>query len=805
MADSKEERRLEALTIWAQRVSASGSPAPGATDLASIATNPNGWAQRLDSPLLTSWSEAIEHLLHQVKFGVNPAVAVDQMPTELLHPAANLDVEFLVPPAAGASEPERTDPATEPETATPTDAPGSPIGDGRRAAIVAALIQWRARRVADGADGADLIKVLTLENFVKNAISGSDQISRKLPGSAAYLAPEIASVMAEFDNDDAEASSPLSPSAPSHSDITTAQSFSVPAPTPLPQATVPKHRSPDPGTMKDFAHTDFCEYEYPDSDIVPGPITIKTTTEGLRLAFEPYAPDAEKMVVYRVVSGDDFEPFKPEAGDLVAATTALQVHDNRHLSCAVRSYQVWCHVGTDHDDARRNQPFLHAQGEEVCPVNDFTVSEDQGRVIGRWTTFPGTRAVRVLRIPLEGSTPPRDDPRNQICIDQPNLTGFVDTEATRGMRYLYRVQAEVNVGVSVRLSRPKQQDIQVSVVLAAVDDLDVALSEDGSRFDLVWTTPQAGVVQVYRLSTPPPPGMAGDTMHTTALAAQGFTDESLIPDPVIAADAARSRVVGVPWPPSWERAYLTPITVLGDTARIGMTQVHTRPLPPVTDAEIIERFDTEIVSFGWPTGAAAVLAYVGSNTLPPQEICDRDQPYAEVSSARYRRDGGLILPKALEAKGCTVCLVPVSYSRGEQVRGQISAVRYPGLHRLRYAFSIVESPSRHIRELWLENYLEIESPIMLVMVSRPDRFPLEPHDGHPIYFTDPDSGEQAPRCLISALPTGQHPTGWKADWTQHRGFFRLFIAEQADQTKRYALADPPLNQLWLDPSIGAPQ
>lgn len=799
MADAKESKRLEALTIWAQRAAAAGVPVPGADELVSIAAYPAIWSGLVASPVLAAWAPTIEHLLHQIKFGVSPIAAVDQLPEELSRPSVSLQAPAPAPEPA-ETPPPVPEPAPDPEAAS-TDGPSQ---------IVDALMRWRGARIAEGAGGADLIKDVTLRNLVKFGHSDGHQIGKKLPGPAAHLGHEIAAVIAEFRGPESRSSAPDPAEDPPGQSTPTQPVASAPPPEPTARPTAEPRPPASPrldrteGVLLNLTHSDFCDYEYGDSDVVPGPVIIKATADGLRLAFEPFLPDDGKMVIYRVVSGDDSEPFKPEAGDLVAATTALQVHDNRYLSCAVRNFQVWCHVGIDHEDARHNQPFLHAVGEEVSPVDEFVVSEDEGRVIGRWATFPGTRAVRVFRIPLEGSAPVRDDPRNQISADKPNLTGFVDTEATRGMRYLYRALAEVTVGSSVRLSRPRQQEVLVSVDLVGVEDLEVTISEDNSRFDLIWTTPEAGQVRVYRLSTPPPPGLDGSEMPEAALQVQGFTDETLIKDPVVPADASHSRIAGVPWPASWERAYLTPVTVLGGKARIGATRIKTRPLPPVTDAAIIERFDTEIVTFGWPTGAAAMLVFVGSMTLSPEDICERSQPLAEVSAAEYRRDGGLILPQPLVPKGCTVCLVPVAYSRGEQVRGEITALGYPGLHRLRYDLVPQQIPSRYIMEIKIETKLDIESPVGFVMRNRLDRFPLSPDDGELVYFLPPEGGEPLPNWVLSHLPRGEHLTGCRVDWTDRRGFFRLFISSQADPNKRYALADTSLHRLWFDPAIGAP-
>ena len=98
------------------------------------------------------------------------------------------------------------------------------------------------------------------------------------------------------------------------------------------------------------------------------------------------------------------------------------------------------------------QPVGGAAGEEISPVEDMRLTEDEGRVVGEWSVFTGTRAVRVFRIPLDEGGPITTDPRYQISITDLNLTGFVDADVPRGRRYLYRAQAEVPVGNQLRLA-----------------------------------------------------------------------------------------------------------------------------------------------------------------------------------------------------------------------------------------------------------------------------------------------------------------------------------------------------------------
>jgi hypothetical protein len=109
-------------------------------------------------------------------------------------------------------------------------------------------------------------------------------------------------------------------------------------------------------------------------------------------------------------------------------------------------------------------------------------------------------------------------------------------------------------------------------------------------------------------------------------------------------------MVGVPWLPGWTSAYLTPVTTLGEQAAVGPSTLAYR-LVEVRHAEIVERRHRQIVTFAWPDGGDAVLAYIGG----PQEIADegvrRGRP-EEISRAQYVAQGGVCFRTRLAPGGC---------------------------------------------------------------------------------------------------------------------------------------------------------
>ena len=771
--EKKYARRLSALQTFVTRAVAAGFVAPSDDEVAGIAAAGADWKYSINSPIANAWSDTIEHLLHQVQFGVDPVAVNDQLPEELRSPSNELP-------------------------SLPT-----PLERDPRAALVDELIRWRSGLIAAGVEGAESIKDTTLRNLVKFNHTEADQIRKRIPGPAAHLADAISEIATQSGIWEttsevipggielpAENTEPASAQPVRSKPATPAVRVSAPSRTP------PRHAQSDSASLE-LGHDAFCEYAYEDSTVTPSRITFRSSNDGLRLSFEPFAVDG-KAVIYRVVSGEASTPHKPEAGEIVAVTTGLTVEDLSFPSSAVRMYQVWCHVGRDLDDACLSQPFLLAEGEQVSPVDGFAVTEDEGRVIGEWSVFSGTRAVQVFRIPLGDNTPlsAHNDPRYRICADSANLTGFVDTNAVRGQRYLYRALAEVPVGDASRLSRSSQQEVLVSVVLQTVNDLEVVVSESNDEFDIAWAPVSAGQVYVYRLEAPPKANLQGEEMAEAALDVQGLNLNARIKHPVIA-DGGKSHMRGVPWSTSWLRAYLVPVTVLNGQARIGITRVTTRALPAVVDAQIVERYHTQIVTFGWPAGAAAVKAFVGTESTAPAEICANNEPHQQISRDQYLRDGGLIFSKTLTANGCVVCLRGVTYSQGNEIGGEITAVRYPGLARIRYWLEFDQA--RDHATLHMQSEFDLDNPPAIVLINNSYRFPLTPDDGHLVYLTRPEDGNKVPQCVLDRIPREKTNTGWRADLTETVGFIRLFLTQQRSGIRPYALIDPDPRDLWRPP------
>ncbi|NMO00159.1 hypothetical protein HH308_02895 [Gordonia sp. TBRC 11910] len=789
------EDLLAALTLWAGE---QHRPVPDAEQLVRISREPDNWSSGTVPDVVAVWTPTIEYLLRQVRLGVLAPVAAAQLPDSLRRPVrepqATNPAPASVVPEAALPQP---DPEPEPEPAGQrtkvATRPGVDADPDNRAAVVAALIEWRGRQIADGVQGADAIKDVTLRNLVKYRQTSEEQIRMKLPGSAAGLAGDLARVFAELGVGGQPVTAPAPVhQAPQHSATPTpvVLSGTNPLPDPTPGPTV------DPNRL-DLTHNDFVAYDFSPAEVSPGGIGITAAPDGVALSWDPWPIAPGQTVIYRVVSGDDSPPYKPEAGDLVTVTTARGCTDGRFLVSAVRAYQVWVHVGPDVAAARMTQPVMWAQGSEISPVDNMTLTEDEGRVIGQWSVFPGTKAVRVYRIPLEGGGTPGDDPQYQIAVGDANLTGFVDADVPRGRRYLYRALAEVEVNGSRRLSRRTQQEILVSVRLTPVADLAITISDADAQFDLKWSTPDTGIVHIYRFNKQPTAGLEREDLDAAALELQGFSEATRIKQPISALDETTSQMLGVPWPQGWDRAYLTPVTVSGGRVRIGTTRVQARPLPPVQAPRLIERFHTELITFGWPSGAASVFAYIGYGNATVEQNTS-GAPFAEVSFSAHQRDGALTFPRPLPATGCTIYLVPVAYSAGHEIRGDVTTLEYPGLARLDYTFVAINArPGQLLVRLYLKAESDIDDPPAFVLVHNPDRLPLDAADGRNLSFLN--QGFSVPHCQLDRIGRGVNTTDWTVDLTGVEGFLRLFVSDNR-RTRRIALLDPKMDLLWLPPA-----
>ncbi|MBU9762258.1 hypothetical protein FR943_00095 [Mycobacterium sp. TNTM28] len=625
---------------------------------------------------------------------------------------------------------------------------------------LAPLLAWRQQLVDSGAVAARSFKEAHLRLVLRSGRTDVEQIREMLPGSVAEHAEAMARLLAEL-----EAQPPAVPTSPSD----------APAPPAADAHAIAfRHDEGRPGVV---------DLSWPD-----------------------YAANGG-VVLYRVVSAEDRAPRSPENADLVAATPLSAASDDRPLTGPVRFYQVWVITGTSRSDALSTRPVLHASGVLVAPLNDVSIRQDTGLVVGEWTAPPAAQAVHVYRIPVEEAD--GDEARYRILADSDNLSGFVDTGAARGKRYRYRARCAVDVDGRTELSEPADAEVEVSAVLAAVTDITVDTSLDGESFDLSWAAPGAEVV-VYLSERGPSAGGVSTELPENALEQVGLTPDLRLRRPVVDQPhpdgSHRTLMTGVPWPPGWSRAYVTPVTVLAGRAVLGRTVSAVRT-GLIRDIELVEYCNKQVLTFDWPEGAAGVVVTLAPKGHDPRiGLTGRS---FEISLEDYEKYGGMHLTGALPVDGCSLHLASVAFSGGRRVTGPVAGIEYPGMLRLQYAVRIGRDPNGFptTATVAVRSEHDVPGSPSFVLVNNPQRMPLSVHDGQPVDVAPLDAQGQladhpSKELRWTALTASGSGELWAANVSGLHGWIRLFVnILDPAQLSTIALLDPPVQTLQLTATV----
>ena len=678
---------------------------------------------------------------------------------------------------------------------------------------LAALMAWRQQLIDSGAVSRNAFKEAHLRLVLRSGRTDVAQIRAMLPGSVAEHAEDMARLLAELETHSGRGGQ--SSAASRHRagaeepwvDRADAERLFRPA--------RPVEPTPRDAAEIGYGAGDFAPFAFGEQRGDVHTIGLRRRRPGedkagaLELAWPPYQPpddEAETVVIYRVVSEEDSPPYSPDRPHLVAATTRTSATDDRPPDAAVRHYQVWVNTGATANDALATQPVKHAEAVLVNPVRDFSIREDSGQVIGRWNVPSAVTEVFIYRMPVEETG--RDGLQHRILTGSDNRAGFVDAEALRGHRYIYRVRCAVTVDGVLRLSEATEATVAVSAVLAPVPDLSMgAHSPDGSVFELTWTPPPDGRVAIYRSHTGPNAGGDAAELPEAALDQIGLGSELLLTQPVSQLKDERGlpRAVmsGVSWPGSWSRAYFTPVTLLAGRALLGKTLSSVRT-GVIGDVDLAEYCNKQTLTFDWPAGAAAVVVHLAPKGYDPRNGLTGKS--FEISLEEYEKYGGLqFSTEELPATGCSLHLTPVAFSAGRRVVGAIRSIEYAGLVRLQYAVRIGRDPDGWPTHgtIAVRSQYDLPGSPAFVLINNPQRIPLSMHDGQPIDAAPVDEhgqpiGEMSKELRWSALTTHGAGEWWEANLRGLRGWIRLFVNTPSPaRLQTIALLDPPVENLRL--------
>ncbi|MEO3761064.1 hypothetical protein ABGB19_22625 [Mycobacterium sp. B14F4] len=655
-----------------------------------------------------------------------------------------------------------------------------------------ALMAWRQQLIDAGAVSRTSFKEAHLRLVLRSGRTDVAQIRAMLPPSVAEHAGDMARLLAELQPPRRGGGSGRH-----HVDVVTAE---------MPVT--------DPDTEQiTFSAGDFAAYGLGEQGDDVHSIGLRRRRDDvLELTWPPYLPagdGSEAVVIYRLVSDEDDPPYSPDRAHLVAATTATAAHDERPPHGAVRLYQVWVNSGSTRGQALAAQPVKHAEAALVSPVRDFAIREDSGQVIGRWSVPSAVSEVFIYRIPAEEAG--REGLEHRILRGSDTRRGFVDTDAVRGHRYIYRVRCAVTIGGVLRLSEAIEATVEVSAVLAPVHDLSLgSYSPDGSLFELTWTPPPAGRAVVYRTQTGPNAVSETVELPEATLEQIGLDPDQRLTQPVSHRDDSglpRAVMSGVSWPDGWSRAYFTPVTLLAGRALLGTTVSSVRT-GVIRDVNLAEYCNKQVLTFDWPSGAAAVIVHLAPKGYDPRKGLTGKS--FDISLEEYEKYGGMQLSEQeLPATGCSLHLAPVAFSAGRRTVGAIRSVEYAGLLRLQYAVRIGRDPEGWptYATIALRSQYELPGSPAFVLINNAQRIPLSMHDGQAVDATPVNEhgqviGQASKELRWSALTTHGVGEMWAANLRGLHGWIRLFVnTTSAARLRTIALLDPPVENLRLTTAV----
>jgi hypothetical protein len=767
MTTSRQER-LTAALAW-QR--GAGAGAPSADDVEIVARLGVADAAIARELILDDTARVLDGwdaLQAAMSGGTTTPVAepVEESPATS-EPVAGLETASEPTPAPTAGPAPVPAPEPEPESGT------SLTGVAR--ARFEALSAWVAGEVAGG-NSFDLPDG-TLE-AVAQLDPGDRNFAKRLVAQLRTYAPQIRDVL---------------------SGATVGEETTVAAPVaaaPIPEASSAPAPTSTSGGARSGATTTagFAAFDYAAAaENLPAPAAIRFTAgedEELTISWPP-AASSDPVRIFRVVTNPGYAPPSPELGDTIAATFDTEYVDTRRFAAPVLYVAVWLNVGPTEEAARAAQPVLHAQGGCVLPVRQCVVRADGDAVVGQWQAADGVQRIDVERVPKHlVSEYPHYTHDFRLPVDMVSIGGFKDTGAPAGGDFVYRIYALASVGgAPEELSPPVAREVRIEAIIEPVTDLVVERHGDSDdRFDLTWTMPVAGRVEIYRNEKPPASGIGAQVLTRFTVREQGLSEDLRLVQQMLVEDG-RGRMLDVPWPSGWSRAYFTPVTVLSeDQLQVGTYQVVTRARA-LTHVRLVERVDKQFLTFAWPDGVTDVRVYRGprgGTFVDP----DHDEPIFQLNHEEYVKHGGAHLTTPLPPEGCAVHLVATTYARGLAQYSPPVTVDYPGLTRIWYTVEALETQGGLMRraEPTTKRRLLVKSDsdvtVPLALVHHPERLPLSIPDGTIIE-----------RKELSLLPGVAVPFAEQFDVGGHTGFIRLFAHVGRDVAHLRAVLDPPIDEL----------
>lgn len=501
--------------------------------------------------------------------------------------------------------------------------------------------------------------------------------------------------------------------------------------------------------------------------------------------------------LFRIISDEEEFDRDPDAGEPRAVTVGDYWLDRDPLTTAYRQYQVWMHEGSSETNALRSEPRLLGETAYIRPIDHIDLSVAGSKVKGQWAPLPHTHRVAVFAAKAAARRVTR---RDEIAVDTQNLQGFRYTPQYKGEEYKFVARRYVLIRGEQRASADSEE-FRVYVNAEVVDvPINVDELSDGfdTRFSINWENPDSGEVWIYRTQQAPVDGLQDRVVEVDQLEAFGLAQRDW------ANDLERGMTsCSVDWPEDWYSVFITPVSVVGNQARVGRSHSRVR-VGGITNPTLYERVNNQFLTFGWPDEAHEVTVVYGELGTGHQIGPGPEAPGSNIASIHrqtYEQEGGMRLQ--LPAAG-DIALFPSRVYEGQQIWGDPEVLHYDGLHQFRYEFV----PYNGHLGLVLYSDREDHNHRQFTLRLQHGRLPLEPNDGlevktRRIVGDRPDGLDFLPGVNSTQLYPNQVVEFWEIDpailGEQQGLLLRLFAREDhREGTPVVAVIDPSPVHLYLD-------
>ena len=486
----------------------------------------------------------------------------------------------------------------------------------------------------------------------------------------------------------------------------------------------------------------------------------------VRLWWPELEHSPEEVVFYRVVADDSEMVASPDAGDTLVYTKGTAYRDHAPGEAGLRHYAVWAYKGRDLRELINSQPVFMGDTGVVFPPVNVQVSTIKGAIQVSWDLLPGHSSAMVYA--CRDSEKEKLSPRFEQDVDSSGRKATIPVQEA-GQTVVISLLGQAEFHGATEQSQDEVA-VQRSVKLASeLEKLELSRCERRSEYgqdsiEVDWYSPKTGEVKIYLTPNAPQADLRTSAVPKTYVES---ALSSAISETRGVSEPGSFQTTTVPWPPDWYEVYITPVNFNDADAWVGESKVLQR-VQSIEDDQfrLIERVDSQLITFDWPKGATAVEY---STNREHDQIREED----------YDLQGGIRLH--LDQHGDTVRLKPYAVFAGKRTEGNERVIQYEGLRPVTYDFEVDYAQGQIGVFLWSLGNGD-KRQFSCQVVYRADRLPLFPEDGEALGIVETNLQSTTHVAQGLGPMRGQYPdfTVSVGERIQRRGFIRLFAVEGFD-------------------------